>query len=63
VRAISARKEEPEWMLEFRLKALKHFNERPMPEWGAELDEIDFANIHYYVKPSERTEKSWDDVP
>jgi Fe-S cluster assembly protein SufB len=63
VRAISARKEEPEWMLEFRLKALKHFNERPMPKWGAELEEIDFANIHYYVKPSEKTEKSWDDVP
>lgn len=63
VRAISARKEEPEWMLEFRLKALKHFNDRPMPKWGAELEEIDFANIHYYVKPSEKTEKNWDDVP
>ena len=63
VRAISARKNEPEWMLEFRLKALKHFHERPMPEWGAGLEEIDFANIHYYVKPSEKAEKSWDDVP
>ncbi len=63
VRAISARKNEPEWMLEYRLKALKHFNERPMPEWGSDLGEIDFANIHYYVKPSEKTEKSWDDVP
>ena len=63
VRSISARKEEPEWMLEFRLKALKHFHERPMPEWGSDLDEIDFANIHYYVKPSEKAEKDWDDVP
>ncbi len=63
VRAISARKNEPEWMLEYRLKALKHFHERPMPDWGSDLGEIDFANIHYYVKPSEKTEKSWDDVP
>ena len=63
VRAISARKNEPEWMLEFRLKGLKHFNERPMPEWGSDLSEIDFADIHYYIKPSEKTETSWDDVP
>ena len=63
VRAISARKNEPEWMLESRLKALKHFNERPMPHWGSDLSEIDFADIHYYIKPSEKTEKSWDDVP
>jgi Fe-S cluster assembly protein SufB len=63
VRAISARKNEPEWMLEYRLKGLKHFNERPMPTWGSDLAEIDFADIHYYIKPSEKTEKSWDDVP
>lgn len=63
VRAISARKNEPEWMLEYRLKALKHFNERPMPEWGSDLSEIDFGDIHYYIKPSEKTETSWDDVP
>lgn len=63
VRTISAQKNEPEWMLEFRLKALKHFHERPMPNWGSELDGIDFNDIHYYVKPSEKTEKSWDDVP
>ena len=63
VRAISERKNEPAWMLEYRLKALKHFHERPMPQWGHDLSEIDFANIHYYVKPSEKTEKNWDDVP
>jgi Fe-S cluster assembly protein SufB len=63
VRAISARKNEPDWMLDFRLKALKHFNERPMPKWGAELETIDFSDIHYYVKPSDKAERSWDDVP
>ena len=63
VRAISGRKNEPQWMLDYRLKALKHFHERPMPKWGHDLSEIDFANIHYYVKPSEKTEKNWDDVP
>lgn len=63
VRAISARKNEPEWMLEFRLKGLAHFNKCPMPEWGSDLSEMDFGNIHYYVKPSDRAEKSWDDVP
>ena len=63
VRAISERKNEPQWMLDYRLKALKHFHERPMPQWGHDLSDIDFANIHYYVKPSEKTEKNWDDVP
>lgn len=63
VEKISARKEEPEWMLQYRLKALDYFHKRPMPSWGSDLGEIDFANIHYYVKPSEKTEKSWDDVP
>ena len=63
VERISARKEEPEWMLRYRLKALDYFHKRPMPSWGSDLGEIDFANIHYYVKPSEKTEKSWDEVP
>ena len=63
VERISARKEEPDWMLRYRLKALEYFHKRPMPSWGSDLSEIDFANIHYYVKPSEKTEKSWDDVP
>ena len=63
VETISKQKNEPEWMLEIRLKALEEFNARPMPEWGSDLSEIDFGDIHYYVKPSDRTEKSWDDVP
>lgn len=64
VREISRQKGEPQWMLDIRLKALKHFQERPMPTWGAsDLSEIDFDDIYYYVKPSEKTENSWDDVP
>jgi Fe-S cluster assembly protein SufB len=62
VRQISAMKEEPEWMLEFRLRALEHFFERPMPEWGGDLSRLDLDNIYYYVKPSENESKSWDDV-
>ncbi len=62
VRQISAMKEEPEWMLEFRLKALDHFFERPMPDWGGDLGRLDLDNIYYYVKPSETESKSWDDV-
>ncbi|HEV3124458.1 MAG TPA: Fe-S cluster assembly protein SufB [Candidatus Dormibacteraeota bacterium] len=63
VAAISAHKEEPEWMLKFRLKALNHFYKRPMPAWGADLSGIDFDNIYYYVKPVEEQSRSWDDVP
>ncbi|HMR00814.1 MAG TPA: Fe-S cluster assembly protein SufB [Candidatus Gracilibacteria bacterium] len=63
VRKISEYKQEPEWMLEFRLKALQIFNEKPMPQWGADLNGIDFDNIHYYVKPSDRPVRDWDDVP
>jgi len=63
VAAISAHKAEPEWMLKFRLKALGHFEKRPMPTWGADLSGIDFANIYYYVKPVEEMGRSWDDVP
>ncbi|MCA9374157.1 MAG: Fe-S cluster assembly protein SufB [Candidatus Gracilibacteria bacterium] len=63
VRKISEYKQEPEWMLEFRLNALKIFNEKPMPQWGADLNGIDFDNIHYYVKPSDRPVRDWDDVP
>ena len=63
VRQISAMKKEPEWMLEFRLKALKHYQQRPMPNWGANLSNLDLENIIYYVKPSEMESRSWDDVP
>ncbi|MBT4352623.1 Fe-S cluster assembly protein SufB, partial [archaeon] len=63
VREISKIKNEPEWMLNFRLKGLKHFQERPMPKWGANLGQIDFDNITYYMSPSEKSETSWEDVP
>ncbi len=65
VEAMSAMKKEPAWMLEFRLKALEIYHQKPMPRWGDSkmLDSIDFDNIHYYVRPSEREEKNWDDVP
>jgi len=63
VAAISDHKNEPEWMLKFRLKALAHFRKRAMPSWGADLSGIDFDNIYYYVKPTEEQSRSWDDVP
>ena len=65
VERISAMKNEPEWMLKFRLKSLDIFQSKPMPTWGdtALLNEINFDDIHYFVKSSEGTEKSWDDVP
>ena len=50
-------------MLQFRLRAYEHFLKRPMPVWTDGLDQIDFDKIVYYRKPSEREEKSWDDVP
>jgi Fe-S cluster assembly protein SufB len=63
VREISAMKGEPEWMLEFRLKALKHYQERPMPTWGADLNGLDLDEIYYYVKPTEEQSRTWSDVP
>jgi Fe-S cluster assembly protein SufB len=63
VRQISAMKNEPEWMTEFRLKSLDMFFAKPMPHWGGDLDQIDFQNIYYYMKASDRQERSWDDVP
>ncbi len=63
VRSISAHKNEPTWMLDFRLKALKVFEEKPLPTWGGELSEINFDEITYYIRPSDRVEDSWDDVP
>lgn len=61
--SISKMKGEPEWMLDFRLRAYDMFMKRPMPKWGADLSSIDFQNIYYYAKASEKAEKSWDDVP
>lgn len=63
VEQISRMKGEPQWMLEFRLKALEHFQARPMPNWGADLSTLDLDNIFYYVKPTDIEGKSWDDVP
>jgi len=63
IRQISAMKEEPEWMLEFRLKAYRHYLERPMPAWGPDLSDLNLDEIYYYVRPEEIDQKSWDDVP
>jgi Fe-S cluster assembly protein SufB len=63
VEDISEYKDEPQWMREFRLKALDHFLARPVPQWGANLNQIDFDDIHYFVRASERAEHSWEDVP
>src|ERR687895_287585 len=64
VEEISEYKAEPQWMREFRLKALEHFLSRPQPTWGSPmLAEVDYDNIHYFVRASERAERSWDDVP
>src|SRR3954471_20410951 len=64
VEEISEYKSEPQWMREFRLKALDHFLARPQPTWGSPfLAEVDYDNIHYFVRASERAERSWDDVP
>ena len=64
VRDISELKNEPEWMTELRVKAYHHFVERVMPEWGncSLLDSIDFESITYFLRSSNKTEKSWDDV-
>lgn len=63
VEEISRIKEEPEWMLQERLKALEIFYSKPMPQWGGDLSELNFDEIIYYVKPSERQGRSWDEVP
>jgi Fe-S cluster assembly protein SufB len=63
VKNISLMKNEPVWMLEFRLSALGHFMNRPTPNWGGDLSNLDLDNIYYYVKPTEEESTSWDDVP
>ncbi|MSS86219.1 MAG: Fe-S cluster assembly protein SufB [Thaumarchaeota archaeon] len=60
---ISKMKKEPQWMLDFRLRSYEIFMEKPMPTWGGDLSVIDFQNIYYYAKASEKVEKNWDDVP
>jgi Fe-S cluster assembly protein SufB len=63
VMQISELKNEPDWMREFRLRALDTFFKKPMPTWGGDLSSIDFNNIFYYVKASDKQERSWDEVP
>ncbi len=63
VRDISGRKNEPEWMTRTRLKALRLFEKKPMPTWGSDLTGIDFQNIKYYVKSTEKQATSWDELP
>jgi Fe-S cluster assembly protein SufB len=63
VRQISSMKGEPQWMLDFRLKALKHFEQRPMPTWGGDLTKLALNDMYFYVKPSDKEARSWDDVP
>jgi Fe-S cluster assembly protein SufB len=63
VENISRLKDEPAWMLDFRLKALDHFLKRPMPTWGPDLSGLNLDEVFFYAKPTEKSEKSWDDVP
>ena len=63
IREISSLKREPEWMLEFRLKAYKAFMEMPLPSYGPDLSGIDFSSFTYFTRPSDKEEKSWDKVP
>ncbi|WP_026552294.1 Fe-S cluster assembly protein SufB [Arthrobacter sp. H20] len=63
VRDISAKKDEPEWMLDLRLKGLKYFDRKPMPAWGADLSGIDFDNIKYFVRSTEKQAGTWEELP
>ncbi len=63
VEEISRMKGEPDWMRDFRLRSLKNFERRPVPTWGADLSDIDFDNIFYYVRPTDKQGKTWEEVP
>ncbi|MBC7630754.1 MAG: Fe-S cluster assembly protein SufB, partial [Flavobacterium sp.] len=63
VRNISSLKDEPQWMLDLRLKGLKLFGRKPMPTWGSDLSGIDFDNIKYFVRSTEKQAATWDDLP
>jgi len=63
VRDISGKKNEPDWMLDMRLKALRLFQKKPMPAWGSNLSGIDFDNIKYFVRSTEKQAASWEDLP
>ncbi len=60
---ISSKKSEPQWMLDMRMKGLKLFHRKPMPTWGSELGGIDFDNIKYFVRSTEKQAATWDDLP
>jgi Fe-S cluster assembly protein SufB len=63
VAMISEHKNEPDWMRKYRLKSLEYFRARPLPQWGGNLEEIDFENMYYYIRPTEKQAKSWEDLP
>jgi Fe-S cluster assembly protein SufB len=63
VESISEYKDEPQWMRDFRIKAYEHFESRPTPQWGGNLNQIDFNNIHYFVRASEKNSRDWSEVP
>ena len=63
VRSISHHKKEPDWMLQYRLRSLEAFRRKPMPDWGADLGDIDFEDLHYYAKPLDVSKRSWEDLP
>jgi FeS assembly protein SufB len=63
VREMSWMKGEPDWMLNYRLKSLRHFEKRPMPNWGGDMSEIFFDEIYYYIKPTEKQVHAWDELP
>ncbi|HEV8354628.1 MAG TPA: Fe-S cluster assembly protein SufB [bacterium] len=63
VEEISAMKDEPDWMRALRLHAYEHYTQRPMPTWGADLSSIDFNNIFYYIKPTDKQAASWEELP
>ncbi len=63
VEQISAMKKEPQWMLDFRLRAYEHFIQRPMPKWGGDLSKLNLDEIYFYTKPTDNESRSWDDVP
>jgi len=63
VQKISQLKDEPQWMRDFRLRSLQIFEQKKMPTWGPDLSHINFNDIYYYIRPTEKQEKNWEDVP
>ena len=63
IKAISKAKNEPDWMLEYRLKAYRKFIEMPLPSFGPDLSDIDFNDFTYYIKPTEKVKSNWNEVP